>query len=157
LPDGRGRLEQPDRHAGGEQAGHAPGAAVLRGGRPAGEVPALRRAAGRVARRGARPRAPDAAGPGTDAGDRGRPVVGPDSGFAVSGPADQRLLLGPHRRPTAHAVTAKRLLTCGVGSLWSRRSARTRKQRAWTRSMASWRVCPYVSTPESSDTSASQR
>src|SRR5262249_800808 len=42
VPDERGGLEQPDRLAGGEQTGAAPGAVPERGGGAAGEVPAVR-------------------------------------------------------------------------------------------------------------------
>src|SRR5262249_36991232 len=46
---------------------------------------------------------------------------------------------GFRRRPPTHGITAKTLLICGTGSPWSSRSARTRKDRACTRSIASWR------------------
>src|SRR5207237_1390299 len=55
VPDECGRLEQPDRHAAGGQAGAAPGAVPQRGAGPAGEVPAVRAARGGVGRGGARP------------------------------------------------------------------------------------------------------
>ena len=49
---------------------------------------------------------------------------------------------GFSRWPLTHGVTAKTPLIGGTGSPWSSRSARTRKARTCTRSIASWRVWP---------------
>src|SRR5947209_3027419 len=68
--------------------------------------------------------------------------------FALDDPADAKERCeNPSRfgrAPGRHAALKVTLRRLGAPSPWSRRSARTRRARAWTCAMASSLLCPYV-------------